>query len=102
MSETKHTPGPWLIAPEDKAFVYALGPGGTNSFWAHVQTAGRERIERAETEANAHLIAAAPDLLAELRNIAEADPAKWEPDVRGQFREWAQSRARAAVAKATR
>jgi hypothetical protein len=39
------------------------------------------------------------ELVAELENIANADPAKWEPDMRGQFREWAQSRARAALAK---
>ena len=33
----------------------------------------------------------------ELRIIADANPAVWEPDVRGQFREWTQSRARAAL-----
>jgi chromatin segregation and condensation protein Rec8/ScpA/Scc1 (kleisin family) len=40
------------------------------------------------------------ELLAELRNIADADPSTWEPDVRDQFRQWAQNRARTAIAKA--
>lgn len=61
MSKTKHTPGPWKIAGEDKTFVYASGPLGTNSFWASVQFAGPERISKHEAEANALLIAAAPD-----------------------------------------
>jgi hypothetical protein len=60
-NETKHTPGPWLVA--NKTFVYALGPQGTNVFWAHVQAAGAERAEEAEIAANARLIAAAPTLL---------------------------------------
>jgi hypothetical protein len=34
---------------------------------------------------------------AELQIIAQADPNRWEPDVRHQFQEWAQSRARAAL-----
>lgn len=38
-------------------------------------------------------------LLSELEAIANADPSKWDADMRDQFREWAQSRARAAIAK---
>ena len=41
------------------------------------------------------------DLIRELEIIADADPAKWDEDMRGQFREWAQNRARAAIAAAT-
>lgn len=37
-------------------------------------------------------------LLDELRNIANAKPEQWDPEMRGQFREWAQNRARAAIA----
>lgn len=44
---------------------------------------------------------AAPELLAELQNIANAKPETWDEETRDQFREWAQSRARAAIAKAT-
>lgn len=38
-------------------------------------------------------------LLAELENIANADPSKWDESMRGEFQAWAQSRARAAIAK---
>jgi len=41
------------------------------------------------------------DLLAELQNIADADPSKWAKETQDQFQPWAQSRARAAIAKAT-
>jgi len=68
MSESKFTPGPWLITP-DGAFVYALNERGTNVFWTHVQRGwkGKDaefRTDSDEVEANAKLIAAAPDLLA--------------------------------------
>ena len=53
------------------------------------------------TEANARLIAAAPDLLRTLQFIADADPAEWDEEVRDQFQAWAQARARIAIAKAT-
>lgn len=43
----------------------------------------------------------AHDQLAEtLKGIATASPSTWDEDVRDQFREWAQSRARAALAAA--
>lgn len=32
-----------------------------------------------------------------LRNIAYAKPSTWEPDVRDQFQEWAQNKARALL-----
>ncbi len=41
------------------------------------------------------------ELVAELQNIANADPRKWDAEVRDQFQQWAQNRARAAIAKAT-
>ena len=40
-------------------------------------------------------------LLAELQNIANANPRTWHEETRDQFQQWAQSRARAAIAKAT-
>ena len=52
-----------------------------------------------EREANARLIAAAPELLQELRNIANADTTEW--DDRAEFEAWAKSRARSAITKAT-
>lgn len=36
----------------------------------------------------------------ELRNIANADPSTWDADVRDQFKQWAQNRARAALGAA--
>lgn len=42
------------------------------------------------------------ELLDELRNIADADPSKWDAEVHDQFQQWAQSRARAAISKAKR
>lgn len=71
MSETKHTATAWLLADEDKTFVYALGPHGTNNFWAHVQTAGPEKISKEEAVANARLMAAAPELLAALESMVK-------------------------------
>ena len=68
---TKFTKGPWLIAEEDKTFVYALAPNKTNSFWALLQTAGAERVSRKELEANAHLIAAAPEMYEALALMVE-------------------------------
>lgn len=56
----------FLIAPEDKTFIYALGPGGTNTFFCQVQSAGPERISKAEKEAVAALMADAPALLGAL------------------------------------
>ena len=46
---------------------------------------------------------AAADLLAELQAIADANPNNWDAPLNGtrSFQEWAQSRARAAVQKAT-
>jgi hypothetical protein len=38
-------------------------------------------------------------LRAELQHIANAKPSEWEADVRGQFQQWAQNRARAALAE---
>ena len=67
--ETKHTPGPWLIAESDKRFVYALNERGFNRFSACVQDA---HTDVAELHANASLIAAAPEMLAELERLAES------------------------------
>ena len=95
MSEAKHTPGPWLIA--DASFVYALNDSGYNRFWTNV-TGGDlrkgESTSKVETEANARLIAAAPDLLDALQSIIE--------DIDSEFgTDCDYNKARAAIAKAT-
>lgn len=70
---SKHTPGPWLIVRNGKAgHTYRiwrnnhggkLSPKGKNEGWASV-------ARYVTGEANARLIAAAPDLLAECRATA--------------------------------
>lgn len=66
------TPGPWLIADGDRSFVYALGPDGTNSFWAQVESAGHRRLDDWERAATAGFIAACnPENIAAL--LAERD-----------------------------
>jgi len=70
---SKHTPGPWLIdGTEDGfTFVYALNQQGYNRMSAHVQSGYISPMEKAsikEMEANARLIAAAPDLLESLKD----------------------------------
>jgi len=52
------------------------------------------RLEVCLTEAVDNVVA----LRAELQNIADAKPHTWDAEVRDQFKEWAQSRARAALA----
>lgn len=75
---SKHTPGPWRVDThcnvmhKDAMVAFPCISGGLNQ------------------EANARLIAAAPDLLEALEDIAAYYPNSWAEDV-----------ARAAIAKAT-
>lgn len=72
MSETKHTPGPYFVA-SDAALDC---PAHSNSGLALVDT-GRENdwpIARLCEWGNAHLIAAAPDLLEALQAFVDAAP----------------------------
>ena len=79
---TQHTPGPWKttganITDANRNHVATVTDGGTT-----------------DGEANARLIAAAPELLAALKDIAETQWANGVPSS-GALRE-----ARAAIAKA--
>ena len=92
----KHTQGPWkltkgtafeydhLIHDEDKNAVVCFGPYGCRT--------------KAETKANARLIAAAPDLLEALQGLAAGDfgAGGWT-DAMEAFAQ----KARAAITKAT-
>lgn len=107
---SEHTPGPWVTTCCDVTGERPVGDSGIR-YW-YVDPVGEYRgsvcnvhaaegiggITIAERDANARLIAAAPDLLAELQNIANAHPATWDDP--SDFQGWAQSRARAAIAKA--
>lgn len=66
--------GKWQLAGEDKTFIYALGPGGTNTFFCHVQSAGPERASKAEKEAIAALMAGAPAMLDALKSLLDSIP----------------------------
>jgi hypothetical protein len=55
-----------------------------------------QAIERLTAE-NAALRKDAERLRGELANIANAKPHKWDEEVRDQFQQWAQNRARAAM-----
>jgi hypothetical protein len=93
---SKHTPGPW------KAVIRSNQSGVRNCFVtneAHTkrffQAPGDRGVVEADV-ANAHLIAAAPDLLAALRNITECAEAG---DDGCNMDLWIEQ-ARAAIAKA--
>lgn len=77
MGESKHTPGPWRLdhAARGAGFsVVAASPkraGGGNRICT-CRPASYSPEAHDEAEANARLIAAAPDLLEELKNLLAA------------------------------
>ena len=95
---TKHTPGTWLV---DDLTVYVLNNTGTDRFSAWVQRGWLNdeegRTPKAELEANARLIAAAPDLLAACQQIMQETLRDCIDEV-----EWSEGErmAHAAIAKA--
>ena len=94
MSAAKHTPGPWTAQKSSNALY--------GEHWHATVPKGDERVRLTEpsTEADARLIAAAPDMLEALRGFVDlmGRPVhEWDPD-RGLA---ADARARAAIAKAT-
>lgn len=67
MNKTKHTPGPWIIRQGDEWTSSIVTNDGVNAlgepmYWE----VASYNLRRAECRANAHLIAAAPELLAAL------------------------------------
>lgn len=81
-----HTPTPWRVVRHKTGYSVRAGQGD-ESF--DVANTGLLNLSDEENEANAHLIAAAPELLAALENIARCT---MEPNIRDE--------ARAAIAKA--
>ncbi|HGN2557710.1 TPA: hypothetical protein ACKR1C_000479 [Pseudomonas aeruginosa] len=61
----KHTPGPWY---RDGTTVYALNPQNFNRFSAQIHGA---HTPQSELEAVARLVAAAPELLDELKKTVD-------------------------------
>lgn len=69
MSNTKHTPGPWIVA-SDKTSVLQVTPDTDSPFPCVVDCAsGYNAMSFGEAKENARLIAAAPDLLAALEAL---------------------------------
>lgn len=92
-----HTPGPWQIVDGHyPCFREITGPSFKISVCISATDITFE--DAMQRESDMALIAAAPDLLQELRNIANADTAEW--DDRSEFEAWAKNRARFAIAKA--
>jgi hypothetical protein len=87
MSETTHTPGPWVVEGDWVTDV------ATDGNICEVSMPSSE--DEAEQAANAHLIAAAPDLLAALRRFMDyGDVFQWSG------KQSPYSQALAAIAKA--
>lgn len=104
MKTVKHTPGPWVVKPEkeDDTYLRIRGQALGHRFKiAKVLCPANEDFEQLisewrETQANARLIAAAPDLLEALQLcLARLEPAMTELEFE------AVDAARAAIAKAT-
>jgi hypothetical protein len=95
MQQTQHTPGPWTADSGDGQYygVFRESDGGGICYLSEPggQLLPTDR-NWPEHEANARLIAAAPDLLAALRNIIAAP--------RNASRAFIHEIARAAIAKA--
>lgn len=98
MKEFKGTKGPWEVYPEevDKPYIRIRGTQlGQRFKVSSVITPVYEGVlerEAKETRANAHLIAAAPDLLEALQDLLHAY------DNKGERPAW--NSARAAITKA--
>ncbi|NTG73256.1 hypothetical protein G6M02_07920 [Agrobacterium rhizogenes] len=86
---SKHTPGPWEVEdPMGAEIGLSIVQAGLKTYeWEFIamvcqSTAGDELMGRQrfispkEQEANAHLIAAAPDMLAALKHVLESNDAK--------------------------
>ena len=100
-----HTPGPWVVEslPDEGPSIHTGGSGIARRI-AGVDVGGWKRTTLADAEANARLIAAAPDLLEALQAIAhfihttsaaEGGASKYSANV------VAADMVRAAIAKAT-
>ena len=71
---TQHTPGPWEVSNDHKPSPYIIRQDGRFTGFASVKFHDFLKNERArqEQEANARLIAAAPELLAALERLIKS------------------------------
>ena len=93
MNTTKHTPGPWTVSPSSKAStltrVFSVDEGRLVA-----SANGPGLSESGEAEANARLIAAAPELLEALELFLSCKVTNDQQNEAARI-------ARAAIAKAT-
>ena len=95
-----HTPGPWKIGNGTKANIISLRTYDTVAR-CEVEFGGSVSVPETIT-ANARLIAAAPDLLEALTMFVEYLDADDQDDTaKGIAKDIAETKARAAIAKAT-
>ena len=93
----KHTSGPWTIIRESEDAIIRYSDGALASYIARIYN-GTLCPEHGTVDANARLIAAAPELLAALKTIANSEELKTGTFV-CDF-QTLQGVARAAIAKA--
>lgn len=77
MSNAKHTPGPWKTSrakrPSDGAYDYAIGADFGDQTLAIAEAFGRVDDDiYPDAEANARLIAAAPDMLEVIKQLLKS------------------------------
>ena len=93
----KHTPGPWRIIERPESTVWIQGQQDENGYREVCTLPNYLLLQREKTEANARLIAAAPELLEALKACVHAMDSATRFD--GNTRPF--DDARAAIAKAT-
>ena len=65
-----HTPGPWRVEDEDHGAIWIASDNAMYGDIADLyHLFGKDVIRKGDCEANAHLIAAAPDLLEALKGL---------------------------------
>ncbi len=92
----QHTPGPWGLCDDRKDGVSVITSGGDDG--RSIAFIELVDVSEPELEANARLIAAAPDLLAALEAMVAADEHGWPVNMGGSARDAAND----AIAKARR
>jgi len=74
-NRTKHTPGPWKVEKSSDGELWIEGYGKDKCLWGVLEGPWKEIQDHVmpftEREANAQLIAAAPDLLEELIRLRD-------------------------------
>lgn len=114
MSEAKHTPGPWIFVPENAGLMQDHGYGilhgeaepGSGGWEKNLfvcvgaSTNAARALGEGVPEANARLIASAPDLLEALKTTAGNIRSLRDAGLPGPLEEWARV-VDAAISKAT-